>query len=85
MIFSFSNLRYTIQNPRSYKPAEWLLICTIRILACCFFSLHNVHLNREKNSLPGRIAETGNIRWPMNFPPSSYTASLKHARVGKTT
>lgn len=46
---------------------------------------HTVSVWMGKKVLPGRIAETGNIRWPMNFPPSSYTASLKQAREGKTT
>lgn len=34
---------------------------------------------------PGRMADTGMIRWPMNFPPSSNTAILMEASVGKTT
>lgn len=34
---------------------------------------------------PGRMADTGMIRWPMNFPPSSNTAILIEASVGKTT
>lgn len=31
------------------------------------------------------MADTGMIRWPMNFPPSSNTAILNEASVGKTT
>ncbi len=41
----------------------------------------------EKSSgyLPGRMAHTGMMRWPMNFPLSSYTAILNDASVGRTT
>lgn len=46
---------------------------------------HTMSVWMGKKVSPGRIAETGNIRWPMNFPPSSYTANLKQAREGKTT
>lgn len=84
MVFSLSKLREIIQIPSCYKSEEFLVIYSTGILACCFFSLQNIRLKGEK-SLPGRIAETGNIRWPINFPPSSYTASLRHAREGKTT
>lgn len=57
---------------------------------CLAVSLHHtpsvcLSVCLGKEILPGRIAETGNIRWPMNFPPSSYTASLKQAREGNTT
>lgn len=31
------------------------------------------------------MADTGMIRWPMNFPPSSNTAILNEASVGRTT
>lgn len=41
-------------------------------------------MKRSKVS-PGRIADTGMIRWPMNFPPSSNTAILSEASVGRTT
>lgn len=34
---------------------------------------------------PGLMADTGIIRWPMNFPPSSNAAILREARVGRIT
>lgn len=40
---------------------------------------------KRSKVLPGRMADTGMIRWPMNFPPSSNTAILSEASVGKTT
>lgn len=36
-------------------------------------------------SLPGLMADTGMIRWPINFPPSSKAAILREARVGRIT
>lgn len=39
----------------------------------------------NKTLSPGRMADTGMIRWPMNFPPSSNTAILNEASVGRTT
>lgn len=38
-----------------------------------------------KPNTPGRMADTGMMRWPINFPPSSNTAILKEASVGRTT
>lgn len=35
--------------------------------------------------LPGLMADTGIIRWPINFPPSSKAAILREARVGRIT
>lgn len=35
--------------------------------------------------LPGRTADTGIMRWPINFPPSSKAAILSEARVGRIT
>lgn len=35
--------------------------------------------------LPGLTADTGIIRWPINFPPSSKAAILSEARVGRIT
>lgn len=35
--------------------------------------------------LPGLMADTGMIRWPINFPPSSKAAILREARVGRIT
>lgn len=72
------------KSPVSMNLRSGCWFTAAETLGCCFFSLYNNCLNGEQG-LPGRIAETGNIRWPMNFPPSSYTASLKHAREGKTT
>lgn len=31
------------------------------------------------------MADTGIIRWPINFPPSSNAANLRTASVGRTT
>lgn len=35
--------------------------------------------------LPGLMADTGIMRWPINFPPSSKAAILREARVGRIT
>lgn len=47
----------------------------------------NADSHREKRNryLPGRMAHTGMMRWPIHLPLSSYTAILRDASVGRTT
>lgn len=46
---------------------------------------HDLFECNTNTVLPGLMAETGIIRWPINFPPSSKAAILREARVGRIT